>query len=331
MQKVQTQQLLPSASWFRYLLLAAWLATGAVAIAIAFSSQQDLPFLKNILAPLRSHVTADKALYSPLAYFGLLSVVYILERRMPVRDQAFFSTSFCQDALWYPGSMLFRALFLGWYVALLNAVYQQYFSFLTLDSIANWHPAARFILAVLITDFSRWLSHLIRHKVPLFWTFHAVHHSQRNLNLFTDARVHPVDRMFSSTLRFIPLMMLGNDVVVILVWAIFETIYPKFYHANIRLNLGLLRYILVTPQSHRVHHASEAPYRDKNFGFTFSIWDRLFGTHYKDDNDYPVSGVHDHGYQPENRTTPQALAGTFLHLLIYPFLQVLRINKSPEN
>ena len=331
MQDELRTETLSSSAWPGHLLLAAWLAAGAVAIVMAFGSQHVLPLLDGLLGPLKHHVTAEKAVYSPLAYFCLLSVVYLLERRVPVRDQAFFSASFWQDALWYPGSMLFRILFLSWYVALLHTLYQQYFQFLTIEAVSDWHPALRFIAAALLADFTRWLSHLIRHKVPLFWRFHAVHHSQRNLNLFTDARVHPVDRMISATLRFLPLMMFSNATVVILLWAIFETIYPKFYHGNIRLNLGPLRYILVTPQSHRIHHASEAPYRDKNFGFTFSIWDRLFGTHHKDDNAYPETGVQDEAYPVEDGLNPRDQAGVFMRLLIHPFLHISRTNKRGEH
>ena len=144
------------------------------------------------------------------------------------------------------------------------------------------------------------------------------------MNLFTDARVHPLDRMVSATLRFIPFMMLGNEIPVIVAWAVFETIYPKFYHANVRLNFGPLRYILVTPQSHRIHHACEDRYRDRNFGFTFSIWDRMFGTQYTDDFDYPDTGVTDPDYPREKLADPRSLLVTFGRQLIYPFQQIFQ-------
>jgi sterol desaturase/sphingolipid hydroxylase (fatty acid hydroxylase superfamily) len=148
------------------------------------------------------------------------------------------------------------------------------------------------------------------------------------MNLFTDARVHPVDRMVSSTLRFVPMLMLGNELPVIMVWAVFETVYPKFYHGNLRLNLGPLRYIFVTPQSHRVHHASGAAYRDRNFGFTFSIWDRIFGTHYPDDAVYPATGVAGAGFPEERSGALLSQAKTFLQLLVHPFRQVFGASAS---
>ena len=130
--------------------------------------------------------------------------------------------------------------------------------------------------------------------------------------------------MISTTLKFIPFMMLGIEVPIIIIWAIFDTIYPKFYHANVRLNLGPLRYILVTPQSHRVHHAGEARYQDKNFGRTFSIWDRIFGTQYHDDFDYPATGVADPNFPLEKAASPQSLAVTFVRQLMYPFQQIFK-------
>lgn len=301
-----------------------WLVVGACASVLALGTLDDLPWLDILLKPLQAHVGSEKALYSPLAYFCLLSLVFVLERRIPAREQAPISVGFMYDSLWYFATIIFRIGFIGLYTSLLSRFYQQYLSFLTLESIASWSVPSRFILALLVVDFLRWLSHLIRHKVPLFWQFHAVHHSQSQMNLFTDARVHPVDTMISSTIRFIPFLMLGNELPVILAWAIFQTIYPKFYHANVRLNLGPLRYILVTPQSHRIHHGQEAQYRDKNFGFTFSIWDRIFGTHYRDDFDYPATGVSDPNFPHENTADPRSLMVTFVRQLIYPFQQVFQ-------
>lgn len=315
-----------SGPWLKVTALSLWLVVGACALLLALlallGALSEPSWLHTLLAPLQAHVGSEKALYSPLAYFCLLSLVFVLERRIPAREQAPLTVGFIHDILWYAGTMVFRVAFLGFYALLLERFYQQYLSFLTLESITVWSEPSRFLLAVLVGDFLSWLGHMIRHKVPLFWKFHAVHHSQSELNLFTDARVHPLDRMVSSTLRFIPFLMLGNDLPVILAWAVFETIYPKFYHANVRLNFGPLRYILVTPQSHRVHHAHEAKYRDKNFGFTFSIWDRIFGTHYQNDFDYPPTGVSDPNFPRERAADPRSLAVTFTRQLLYPFRQI---------
>lgn len=302
----------------------AWLLIGAVCVYIATSPSQDMLFLQKILEPFEGYISNEKAVYSPIAYFLLFSVTVFLERRIPVREQPVLSVSLAQDALWYIGTLILRVTFLAGYSALLYGIYHEYLSALTIESAANWHPAVRFVVAVLVADFFRWLSHLIVHKVPAFWIFHEVHHSQTELNIFTDARVHPVDRMIAGSIKFIPMFMLDNALPVIMAWAVFETIYPKFYHANVRLNFGPLRYILVTPQSHRVHHGVGPAYHDKNFGFTFCIWDRMFGTQYHDYEDYPATGIIDNKFPQEREASPTSLLKLFLLQLIYPFQKLLR-------
>jgi len=300
---------------------------GAIAVAIATSSLQELPLLAVLLAPFGNYISGEKALYSPLAYFCLLSLVAVLELRVPARRQPLLTPGVFQDTVWYAGSLLFRITFLGAWSAMLYGLYHRHLDFLTIESAADWHPLARFTAAVLVTDFARWLGHLIAHKVPLFWQFHAVHHSQRNLNLFTDARVHPVDRMVAGTIKFVPLLMFDNVFPVIMAWAVFETVYPKFYHANVRLNFGPLRYLLVTPQSHRVHHGVDPEFRDRNFGFTFSLWDRIFGTQHPDHNVYPETGIDDQSYPHEVAAGPLALLKTFIAQLIYPFRKIVPLQR----
>ncbi len=316
------------AHWSVGVGLFGWLAVGAVACFIASSSLQELPLLAKLLEPFRHYIPGEKALYSPLAYFCLLSLVALLEYRVPAQAQPIISSSLIHDMFWYGATMVFRLTFLGLYAGLLYRLYHDHLSFLDVDSAASWHPLTRFIVAILVADFMRWAAHLIMHKVPLFWEFHAVHHSQQRLNLFTDARVHPVDHMISATIKFIPLFMFDNSLPYIMAWAIFETIYPKFYHANVRLSLGPLRYILVTPQSHRLHHAVASEYRDRNFGFTFSIWDRLFGTQFEDHTVYPATGIADSHFPQERGAGPGSLVSDFLQQLIYPFRRLGRTGRN---
>jgi len=316
---------IPFKPWMRVLLAILWLVTGAISVYIAISTLQDMPFLQGILEPFKSYIPGEKAKYSPLAYFFLLSATAFLEWRIPVRKQPILSVSLVQDALWYIGTLVMRITFLAAYTAFLFNIYHQHLAGLTIETASNWHPIVRFIVALLVTDFFRWLSHLLIHKVPAFWVFHEVHHSQTELNIFTDARVHPVDRMISGTIKFIPMLMLDNALPIIMAWAVFETIYPKFYHANVRISLGPLRYLLVTPQSHRIHHGIGPTYHDKNFGFTFSIWDRMFGTQHHDHEDYPETGILDHDFPLEQGIRPATLLKIFYLQLIYPFKKLLRL------
>ena len=298
--------------------LAAWGGVGGVCLLLATRSPQGVPVLAQLLAPLAAHVSAAKAMYSPLAYFVLFSVVWVLERYWPAVERRHAVANFIQDLGWYGVTLVFRVAILGAYLALLYALYHEHLSFLTLDAAGAWHPALRFVAAVLVTDFMRWFAHVLMHKVPVFWEFHALHHSQHDLNIFTDSRVHPVERIIAGSIKFLPAMMLANTLPVILAWAVFETIYPKFYHANIRTNLGPLRYVLVNPQSHRVHHGRDDCYRDRNFGFTFCIWDRLFGTQYPDDTVYPETGIQDSQFPAAPGRSPAGIVVALARQFWYP-------------
>ncbi|MHA7815826.1 MAG: sterol desaturase family protein [Pseudohaliea sp.] len=307
------------------LALAVWALVGAVSVFLATQSVEDLPLLSRLLAPLREHVGADKAMFSPLAYFILFSMVWVLEAKLPAERRRQPVANFVQDFSWYLVTMAFRITLLAAYTSLLFAAYQQYLSWMTIDAAASWHPLTRFVVAVLVADFFRWFAHYLMHKVPLFWEFHALHHSQTELNIFTDARVHPFERIIAGSIKFLPAMMLANALPVLVAWAVFETIYPKFYHANVRINLGPLRYLLVTPQSHRVHHGRDEPYRDKNFGFTFSIWDWLFGTQYRDHTVYPETGIPDSEFPAAPGRGPFSLASNLVRQFIYPIKRALSL------
>ena len=100
--------------------------------------------------------------------------------------------------------------------------------------------------------------------------------------------------------------------------------HTRIYHANLRTNYGFLKYILVTPQSHRIHHSIEPRHFNKNFGLFFSVWDRLFGTLYTNYDEYPETGVEDDRFPLEKGIEVFALFGTFLAQLAFPFTAIFR-------
>ena len=256
----------------------------------------------------------------PASYLLLVLLVWFLERKYPaIPQQKFLSIGFFQDGLWYGMHLLFKVIFYGIWIKFLHGLYQTYFSFLTVTGAAQWDHWHRAILAILLVDFLAWLHHLIRHKVGLFWRFHMVHHSQSKMNLFTDARVHPVDSLIAKTLVFIPLFMFENAFPAMLAFATFLSCYTKFYHANIRMNFGLLRYVLVTPQSHRVHHSFDASHQDKNFGVFLCIWDRIFHTHFDPAEVFPETGIQDEKFPLESKFGLFSMLGSAIKQLIYPF------------
>ena len=146
----------------------------------------------------------------------------------------------------------------------------------------GWPVWVEFVLAVLVLDFAIWAQHLVTHKVPLFWRFHRVHHADRDLDVTTGFRFHPVEILASMGLKIGLVYLLGPSALAVLVFEILLSGTALFSHANLALPRGLdraLRLVLVTPDMHRVHHSVHRAEHDSNYGFALSVWDRMFGTH----------------------------------------------------
>jgi len=278
---------------------------------------------RELLAPMRESDVVDVYL-SPVLWVLLLAVL-LLEYLRPARPgQKVFSSGFFQDGVWFVLSVAFRITLLAAYVALLRTLYDRHLSFLNLHGVDALPVWGRVLLAILVVDFLGWFHHLVRHKIGTLWHFHTIHHAQREMNLFTDVRVHPLDRVASQTIQFVPLFMVDASFPVVTGWVLFHQVWTKLCHANVRLTCGPLRYVLVTPQSHRIHHSFAAGHRDRNFGVVFSIWDRAFGTHYEAGDEYPECGVDDASFPMEAGRSPSALLQSTWAQLVYPFRQIGR-------
>jgi sterol desaturase/sphingolipid hydroxylase (fatty acid hydroxylase superfamily) len=260
-----------------------------------------------------------------LSFWCAIVLTLGLQYLLPAKQaQKIFSVSFAQDAVWFFYETALNALILVFYVEYLTGYYHQHFSSLTITSLSQSPGWIRFLLALLLVDFLYWLQHYCLHKTPLLWQFHALHHSQKELNYFTDFRYHVVEYVVRYTFLIVPFLLLQLDPPTIAAVVIFQRCYSHFYHGNIRTNMGLLKYILVTPQSHRVHHSLEAEHRDKNFGAIFSIWDFILGTQCKVFTVYPETGIADEAFPHEQKTGLKSLLLTPLSQLLYPFLIVSR-------
>ena len=146
----------------------------------------------------------------------------------------------------------------------------------------QWPPVLEIASSLLILDFAIWLQHLITHKVPLFWRFHRVHHADRDFDVTTAVRFHPVEIVASMAVKIGLVYALGPSAVAVLLFEVLLNATALFNHANLRLPLWLdrgLRWVLVTPDMHRVHHSVIRVEHDSNFGFALSVWDRIFRTY----------------------------------------------------
>ncbi|WNJ19450.1 sterol desaturase family protein [Pontibacter sp. G13] len=148
------------------------------------------------------------------------------------------------------------------------------------------------LIAFIAKDFAGYWSHYLNHKVNYFWNHHIVHHSSEEFNLACALR-QSISEIFSLyTFFLLPAALLGVPSNVIAVIAPIHLFLQFWYHTQYIGKLGLLEWIIVTPSQHRVHHAINPEYMDKNFGQIFIIWDRMFGTFQEElDDQPPVYGV----------------------------------------
>jgi sterol desaturase/sphingolipid hydroxylase (fatty acid hydroxylase superfamily) len=137
-------------------------------------------------------------------------------------------------------------------------------------------------LAVVVMDFVIWLQHVMVHAVPALWRLHRVHHADLDYDLTTGARFHPIEIGLSMGIKFATIVLLGVPVLAVLVFEILLSACAMFNHGNIRLPARVdrvLRWFMVTPDMHRLHHSVEDDESNSNFGFNLTWWDRLFGTY----------------------------------------------------
>lgn len=142
----------------------------------------------------------------------------------------------------------------------------------------KWNPVVYWLMLFLCEDMLFWLEHYVDHKCRFFWAVHVTHHSSEEFNLSTGFR-SSVFMPFYRYLYFVPLALLGFEPLDILFMYALTQTYGILVHTQAIKKLpGWIEYIFVTPSHHRVHHASNIPYLDKNMGMVLIIWDRLFGT-----------------------------------------------------
>lgn len=296
-----------------------------VVVILSLIKSSDKAFLKECVRiceniPNVVQVTCGTELIMSPLFFLAVTFTFVLEKYYPARvGEGTFSRTAYLDAQWaVPKFILFSSIWLL-YIALLRAFYDQHLGFLTLHAVDKWPEWAKFALGFVWVDFLRYISHVARHKIQTFWTFHAVHHSQKNLNFFTEWRSHIFDDILKYTIEAIPLFMLDQTFVNVLLLDRTLYWYSAIYHGNIRSNYGWLKHFLVTPQYHRVHHSIHPHHRNSNFGLVLTVWDRMFGTMNKNLDEYPATGTEDEFFPYDEEDSSKGHFRTFFDQFFYPF------------
>ena len=144
-------------------------------------------------------------------------------------------------------------------------------------------------LAVMALDLAVYLQHVLFHAIPTLWRLHRMHHADLELDVTTGTRFHPIEIILSMGIKLGAVAAMGVPAVAVLAFEVLLNATSIFNHSNVRIPAWLdrgLRWIVVTPDMHRVHHSILAPETNSNFGFNLPWWDRLFGTY----RDQPSAG-----------------------------------------
>lgn len=150
-------------------------------------------------------------------------------------------------------------------------------------------PWLAFPLAVVLLDLAIYFQHVTFHAIPLLWRLHRVHHTDLDFDVTTGTRFHPIEILISTVIKCAAVAAIGAPVLAVLAFEVLLNATAMFNHGNVRLRAGIdrwLRWLVVTPDMHRVHHSVQYNETNSNFGFNLPWWDRLFGTY----RDQPAAG-----------------------------------------
>jgi sterol desaturase/sphingolipid hydroxylase (fatty acid hydroxylase superfamily) len=214
-------------------------------------------------------------------FFGILLAVALLEILVPRRP---LSTS--KASRWFGNlgivaisTVTLRLLFPITAVGLALWVSEKGWGLFHIVQLPFWLEV---ILSVMILDFIIYLQHVMFHAVPALWRLHMMHHADLDFDLTTGIRFHPIEIVISMLIKFSAIVVIGAPALAVVLFEVLLNGTAMFNHGNFYIPLGLdrvLRFFVVTPDMHRVHHSVFPQETNTNFGFNLPWWDRLLGTY----------------------------------------------------
>jgi sterol desaturase/sphingolipid hydroxylase (fatty acid hydroxylase superfamily) len=146
-----------------------------------------------------------------------------------------------------------------------------------------WAPyALTFAAGVVLLDQTVYVFHLLFHSVPVLWRIHRVHHADLDIDVSTGVRFHPIQMVIAVIIKSTTILAFGLPPLSVLTFEIASHSITLFNHGNVRVRPSVdrvLRWFIVTPDMHRIHHSIHRAETDSNFGFILPWWDRMFGTY----------------------------------------------------
>jgi sterol desaturase/sphingolipid hydroxylase (fatty acid hydroxylase superfamily) len=230
-----------------------------------------------------------------------------LERAFPARPtQRFFRRGFVTDLAFFAGQHLVFGALAASVLALMLGPLSGLAPLSGLQGAFLEAPIALQVAVVLLLgDFFAYWGHRLQHRVEFLWRFHAIHHTNEEVDWLAAHREHPLDGLYTQAMVNLPALILGFDLSAALGLIASRSLWAIFIHSNVRLPLGPLRYIVGSPTLHRWHHARD---RDAGNYANLGPWlDVLFGTYY-----CPKA-------EPESLGLPEPMPDRYVALLLHPF------------
>ncbi len=144
------------------------------------------------------------------------------------------------------------------------------------------------LTSVVFLDLAIYLQHVLFHMVPALWRLHRMHHADLDIDVTTGSRFHPIEILLSMGIKFLAIILLGAPPLAVFIFEVLLNSSSMFNHGNIFIPEKvdqILRWVVVTPDMHRIHHSIFVDETNSNFGFNLPWWDRIFGTYRKSPKD----------------------------------------------
>jgi len=180
----------------------------------------------------------------------------------------------------------------------------------------HWPWWLEILIVVIVLDLVVYFQHVLMHAVPILWRLHMVHHSDTDFDVTTGVRFHPLEIFLSMCIKIGAVILIGASPTAVLMFEVLLNATSMFNHSNVRIPAHvdrLLRWIVVTPDMHRIHHSTIPRETNRNFGFNLPWWDRGLGTYLS----HPSKGHEEMTIGLEQYRDPNRL--TWMNLLALPF------------
>ncbi|MEM8645328.1 MAG: sterol desaturase family protein [Pseudomonadota bacterium] len=227
------------------------------------------------------HGIENEGLIRLSVFAGVFAVMAILELSMPrkERTEPVSRRWFTNIGIVVVDKLALRLLFPILAVGVAGYATTQGWGLFALMDLPFWFEV---LICAVLLDLAIYGQHVASHKIPILWRVHQMHHADRDIDVTTGARFHPVEIILSMLYKFAVIILLGAPALAVFIFEVLLNGSAMFNHANWRMPLWLdkiVRWVFVTPDMHRVHHSIRHRETDSNYGFNLSVWDRMFGTY----------------------------------------------------